>query len=231
MEPGWKSPSSAICRSRADLSSTKAGNGSGMGPPHLQVLHTLRFRAQKMKSGEPSLSSRALGTHDAVAVNLANAVVPLVRDIQIAGSVCRHIIRKVQLAARCRAAIPRKARGTAPCNRRDNAVRADPTNALVIGVGDVQISGGVGFNAMRVGQQGTGGGAAIACEPRSPSPCHCSNGTVRGYLANAMVPAIRDVQIACAVQGYALGVAAQLGARTGATIAREPGSSSSSHAR
>jgi hypothetical protein len=29
MEPGWKSPSSAICRSRVDLSSTKAGKGSG----------------------------------------------------------------------------------------------------------------------------------------------------------------------------------------------------------
>jgi hypothetical protein len=31
MEPGWKSPSSEICWSRVDLSSTKVGNGSGMG--------------------------------------------------------------------------------------------------------------------------------------------------------------------------------------------------------
>src|SRR5664280_726294 len=60
MEPGWKSPSSAICRSRVDLSSTKGGNGSGMGPPRLKVLHTLRFRPQKMKLRDPSLSCRAL---------------------------------------------------------------------------------------------------------------------------------------------------------------------------
>src|ERR1035437_9348978 len=60
MEPGWKSPSSAICRGRVDLSSTKGGNGSGMGPPRLKVLHTLRFRPQKMKLRDPSLSCRAL---------------------------------------------------------------------------------------------------------------------------------------------------------------------------
>src|ERR1035437_9306694 len=72
MEPGWKSPSSAICRSRVDLSSTKGGNGSGMGPPRLKVLHTLRFRPQKMKLRDPSLSCRALlhiAIHDKVVLN------------------------------------------------------------------------------------------------------------------------------------------------------------------
>src|ERR1035438_1056147 len=73
MEPGWKSPSSAICRSRVDLSSTKGGNGSGMGPPRLKVLHTLRFRPQKMKLRDPSLSCRALSSLSSNAVHMALA--------------------------------------------------------------------------------------------------------------------------------------------------------------
>jgi hypothetical protein len=33
LEPGWKSPSSEICRRIADLSSTNAESGSGLEPP------------------------------------------------------------------------------------------------------------------------------------------------------------------------------------------------------
>src|SRR5580704_16107472 len=50
MEPGWKSPSSEICRSIADLSSTNGGSGSGMGPPSLKVTYTLRNREQKKQN-------------------------------------------------------------------------------------------------------------------------------------------------------------------------------------
>src|SRR2546422_10476074 len=50
MEPGWKSPSSEICWNRVDLTSTKAGNGSGIEPPCLTVVYTLRIRPQKKKS-------------------------------------------------------------------------------------------------------------------------------------------------------------------------------------
>src|ERR1035438_322481 len=61
MEPGWKSPSSEIWRSTADLSSTKGESGSGMGPPRLTVSYTLRLKPQKKKTSDSSLPCRAHG--------------------------------------------------------------------------------------------------------------------------------------------------------------------------
>src|ERR1035438_5615873 len=64
MEPGWKSPSSEIWRSTADLSSTKGESRSRMGPPRLRVSYSLRLKPQKKKTSDSSLPCRAHpGTH------------------------------------------------------------------------------------------------------------------------------------------------------------------------
>ena len=91
----------------------------------------------------------------------------------------------------------------------DHSVR-DLADAVVTGVGDVQVAGGIHGDAVGIIQLGAGGRAAVAADSLDPVSRHGGDHPIRD-LADAAVTGVGDVQVAGGIHGDAGGIV-QLGA-------------------
>src|SRR2546426_4094704 len=130
--------------------------------------------------------------------DLANSVVTLVRDVQIAARIQRDPVWVIETRARRRTAIARE--GGAAIARHggdDPRRRGDPANSVVALVRDVDIAARIHRDTVRVVEArarrrtalARGAGAAIA-RHGSDDPRR------RSDLANSLVAKVRDVEIA-----------------------------------
>ena len=67
-------------------------------------------------------------------------MVVAIGNVDVAGPVRRHVIGKVQLRLAGRAAVPAEAALPRPGDRGDRSRGIDPANAVVVGIGDVDVA-------------------------------------------------------------------------------------------
>src|ERR1019366_9345319 len=160
--------------------------------------------------------------------NLADAMVVLVGDVQVAGGIHGDACGIVQLGAGGRAVVAAEACRPTSGHGRDHAVR-NLADAMVVLVGDVQVAGGIHGDACGIVQLGAGGRAVVAAEACRPTSGHGRDHAVRN-LADAMVVLVGDVQVAGGIHGDACGIV-QLGAGGRAVVAAEACRPTSGHGR
>ena len=164
-----------------------------------------------------SSSSRDRGDHPC-SVHLADAVVALIGDVQVARCVQRHAAGNVQLRRRSRAAVPAVAAPPGSCHRGDHPRSVHLADAVGAIIGDVQVAGAVQRHADGVGQSRRNGRAAIpSSEAETPGSCHRGDHSRSVHLADAVVERIGDVQVARSVHRHASGLV-QLRRRSRAAV-------------
>src|SRR5262249_43599936 len=125
-----------------------------------------------------------------------------VRDVQIARCIEGDTRRTTELRESGRAAIAAVTPRSVACHGADETVRGNPADAVVTVVRDVQIARPIHGHAIRTIELRGSGWAAIAAVTRCFIACHGADETVRGNLADAAVPQVRDVQIARPIHGH-----------------------------
>ena len=153
--------------------------------------------------------------------DLADAVVPAVRDEQVTLAVRRHTKRR-QSRAGGQPAITGKVRRAVARHRGDNPVWGDPADAVVANVRDEQVARTVHRQPSRKVQSSGCGWPAITKEEtaRRAISGHRGDNPTGGYLAEAVV--VRDEQVARTVHRHASGKAQfQFSGCCGSAITRE----------
>src|SRR5207249_2867685 len=119
--------------------------------------------------------------------------------IQVAGRVHRNSKRVTQLTTRSRSVVATEAGRTVPCHSRNDAI-GHLTNALIVCVRNVKITGGVYGNPSRVIQLSASGQAVIADGAGRTAPCHGGDDAARDF-SDPLVGSVRDVQLTSQVHG------------------------------
>src|SRR2546428_2509117 len=134
--------------------------------------------------------------------DLANSVVTLVRDVQIAARIQRDPVWVVETRARRRTAIAREGGAAIARHGGDDPRRCgDPANSVVALVRDVDIAARIHRNTVWVVEARARRRTAIAREGGAAIACHGGDGPRRGIdLADAVVFLVRDVEVATCLQ-------------------------------
>src|ERR1700680_4564586 len=90
---------------------------------------------------------------------------------------------------------------------------------MVVGIGDIEVPGGVHRYASRGAELGAGGRAAVTRVANQSIARHCGDDSCGGHLPNAVVAVISDIEVPAGVDGYA-GGKIELRAAGRATVAR-----------
>src|SRR5437773_4025971 len=161
-------------------------------------------------------------------VDLANAVVVLVRDVEVAACIQRHSGWAVEARARRRAAIAQGA-ATTRYGRDDPRRGGDFANSVVVRVHDIEIPARIQRDTGWVVEARVRRRTAIARESVDAIARHGGDDPRRrGDLANAVVALVRDVEIAACIQRDS-DWAVEARARRGTVIAREGGAAIARH--
>ena len=132
----------------------------------------------------------------------AYAVVYPVGNVQVAGGVHRHGRRIGQPGTRGSAAVAGIgavvgiAAAAAAGDGIDDAAGGDPADALVVGIGDIEIAGEIAGQPLRAVQQSSRGRQAVAAEAGCSPARHGLDGTFGVQLEDAVVTRVRDVYAA-----------------------------------
>src|SRR5579871_381221 len=151
------------------------------------------------------------GVDDAVGGDLADAVVAGVGDVDVPVGIDCDALGNAQQPIDGGASVVILAGSAAQAGLAgagkggDDAVRSDHADAVIGGVGDVQIAGGVDGQALRGVQLGVHGGAVVAREASARvSGYQCQN-TGGSHLENGV--RTTEVDIAALVEGHAVRLA------------------------
>lgn len=153
----------------------------------------------------------------AAAVHLAD-VARDTGDVEVAAAIHRHAIWVVELGAGSEAAVAAVADCTIAGDSGDGTAAIHLADAVVEGVGDIEVAAVVHGHARRSIQLGAGGGAAVATIAARTIAGDGADGAAAIYLANAVVKAVSNVEVAAAVHGHAYRVS-KLGVGGGAAVA------------
>jgi hypothetical protein len=99
---------------------------------------------------------------DAVRSHFTYAIVPKIRDIQVACAIHSDSIRCVQTRGRRRPPIPTESSRPVAGHRRDRAIRSDLAHTMVIGIGDKQVACTVERHTFGITESRRAGQASIA---------------------------------------------------------------------
>src|SRR5207253_2708541 len=161
-----------------------------------------------------------VGRDGATGGDLADAVVLRVRDVEVAGGIEGHAAWADELRGGRGAAVAREALRTGAGVGRDDAAGGDLPDAVVLTLRDVEVAGGIEGHADGFVELRGGRGAAVACETHRTCAGVGRDGAVGGDLADAVVAAVCDVEVAGGIEGHANGCVELRGGR-GAAGARE----------
>ena len=135
-----------------------------------------------------------------------------VGDVEVASGIHGDRGRTVQLGAGGRTAVAGVAWRAVARHGGDHPVR-DLADALVMGVGDVEVAGGVHGDALGIGQLGAGGRASIAAEAGRPVSRHQGQ-DARCAVQSQDAVLIREEHVARPIGRDVLRCAAQAGGRS-----------------
>src|SRR5439155_347472 len=186
--------------------------GSRVAPQDVRAAVTAEIGAQGMKN------------------DLANSVVTLVRDVQIAARIQRDPVWVVETRARRRTAIAREGWAAIARHGGDDPRRcSDPANSVVALVRDVEIAARIQRDTDWVVEARARRRTAIAREAVEAIARHGRDDPRRrSDLANAVVALVRDVEIAACIQRDT-DWAVEARARRRIAIAREGGAAIARH--
>jgi hypothetical protein len=122
----------------------------------------LRAGGRSAIAGRALAISARVGVDRAGGADAAHAVVAEVGDVEVAVWVDGEAVGKVELCRGGGAAVAAEAGGSHPGHGSDDAVRVDFADAVVAGVGEVEIAGTVGGDTLNGGYLGVDSGPAIA---------------------------------------------------------------------
>ena len=105
------------------------------------------------------------GGNGPVAGHLADAVLILVRHVQIVLSVQYQGVDQPQRGCRGRATVPKRAATPVAGDGLDGARRGDPANPEVPAIGNVDVPAGIDRQSPRVAELRAGGGAPVSRKP------------------------------------------------------------------
>ena len=161
--------------------------------------------------------SRHGGDDRSVGKNLADALVIRIGDVQVESRIHGDASGRVQLGAGGQSVVAAESFRPVSRHRGDRSIE-NHADALVRGVGDVQVAGGIHGDALGILQLGAGGRAVVAAVARRPVSRHGGDESI-GDLADAVVPRVGDVDDAAGgIHGDA-GGRVQLGAGGRAVVA------------
>src|SRR5206468_2761182 len=167
---------------------------------------------------EVRAAAAGVGRDRAPGGDLADAVVAVVGDVEVAGEIESHAGGGAELRSGRGAAVP----GEGPRARagvgRDGAAGGDLADAIAIR--DVEVAGGIEGHAMGGVELRGGRGAAVAREATAATAGVGRDGAPWADLADAAVAAVRDVEVAGGIEGNVPGEVELRGGR-GAPVARE----------
>ena len=141
-------------------------------------------------------------------IDLADAVVFSVRNVEVAGAVQRNPCGEVEPRRGGRAAVAAEAGHPRPGDGRDvSGSGIDPADAVVEQVRNVEVAAAVQSKPRGAVERRRGGRAAIAAEAEGPRAGDGRDVPGRGIdLADAVLEVVRDVEVAGAVQRKPAGV-------------------------
>ena len=119
-----------------------------------------------------------------------------VREDDDAGGVYRDGRRSLELGGGGRSVVARVALRAGPGYGGDRAIRGHLADAVVPAIGDIEAARGIQGDAARRVEAGVDGGSAVARVTSAPVAGHRADDAVGRHLADAVVPAIGDVDVA-----------------------------------
>ena len=138
-------------------------------------------------------------------IDLANAVVVPIGDVEVARAVYRHASGRCKLGLYCCTAVPAEAVLSCSRNRGDRPCGIDLANAVVVPIGDVEVARAVHRHASGRSKLGLNRRTSVPAKPLL-SRSRNSADLPRGIdLANAVVSPIGDVKVTRAVHRHISG--------------------------
>jgi hypothetical protein len=138
----------------------------------VQVAHRIEdqvSRGHQLRGcGGSAIAVRALlavagdGGDEPVGGDLAHLLVAEIGDIEVAGCVQRQAVGRIELSQIRRTAVAEVAGMSVAGEGGDDAGRGDFADAVIVGVGQVEVALAVDGDAVRVRELGGGSGAAVA---------------------------------------------------------------------
>ena len=181
------------------------------GTVHHHALGIVELRADRRASIAAVTVRRPLARHrtdiSRARIHLTDAVVDGVRDVDIPGAVHRHAIGIVEFREVRRAVIAVESRSPITRNRTDvSRARIHLTDALVAKVRDVDIPCTVHRNAIGLVEFRASRQDAVAVVTLRPSARHRTDVSRGIHLTDAVVVAVRDVDIPDTIHRNASGI-------------------------
>src|ERR1039458_3052859 len=136
-------------------------------------------------------------------MNLADAAVAVVSNIQIAGDIESHADGVAYSGIVCRAAIPGIAGDPIASHSGDDAVNVHLADAIVDSVCNIQVADGIESETLGIIQAGVGGRAAIPGIAGDPIASHSGDDAVGVHLADEAADIVTKIEVAGRVEGHA----------------------------
>ena len=172
---------------------------------HASGLVQLGLDRRAAVPAESPLSRARNGGDRPRGIDLANAVVVLIGDVEVARPVHRHASGQEERRLDRRAAVSAEASLFRARDGGDRPGAIDPADAVVVSIGDIEVARPVHRHAIGIVETRLSCRAAI---PAEPLLSRARNGGDRPggiHLADAVVVGIGDVEVACAVHRHAIG--------------------------
>ena len=167
------------------------------------IVHCYTFGIIKICiNGRPVVSAAApvsIACHrgdNTVCIHLADAVVTIICDVEIAGIVHCYAPGIIKPCISGRAVVSAVATGPIACHCGDNTACIHFADAVVRIICDVEIAGIVHCYALRVIKPCISGRAVVSAVAPGSIACHRGDNTACIHLADAVVKSICDVEIA-----------------------------------
>ena len=154
--------------------------------------------------GPLGLRARRRGDRPA-GVDLADTVVAGIGEVEVPGAVQPHADGIVELRRGCRPAVPAGALSPRARYRGDRPAGIDFADALVAGIGDVEVARAVQRRASGEVELRRGCRPAVPAEAGGPRSRHRGDRPIGIDPADALVAGIGDVEVSRAVQRYVAG--------------------------
>ena len=134
-------------------------------------------------------------------IDSTDAVVAGVGEVEVACGVEGESGGKVELSGGCESVVAGEARSTGSCNRGDDARgEVEFADAVIVGVGEVEVAGGVEGEALGGVECGGDGGAIVAREALCAGAGDSADLAEGVDFADVVVGCLGDVEIAGGVE-------------------------------
>src|SRR6266446_5961292 len=173
-----------------------------------------------MVTGKASVPIASHCGNNPVSIYLANSMITLVGDQEVPGPIQSYPRWEIQTGSPSRAAIAGEALRSIACYCGDRPGSIDLPNAVIGGVGDVEVAGLIHCYSEWSAQTGARSRGMVTGKASVPIARHRRNDPRSIYLADAIIESVGDVEVAGRIHGHS-NWCVQSGAGSRAAIAGE----------